>query len=96
MDNTIRTSLFLFDTEEQRRRVVLSLITSKDVFAFSHQLRSHCDELASGYLEPVGDLYGRFRAESLRDADCLEIALDIWCEAHGISRDKALKQRAAA
>ena len=96
MDNTTRTSLFLFDTEEQRRRVVLFLITSKDVFAFSYQLRSYCEELASGYLEPVGDLSRCFRAESFRDADYLEIALDIWCEAHGISRDKALNQRAAA
>ena len=96
MDNTTRTSLFLFDTEEQRRRVVLFLITSKDVFAFSHQLRSYCEKLASDYLESVGDLSGHLRAESFRDADYLEIALDIWCEAHGISRDKALSQRAAA
>ena len=96
MDNTTRTSLFLFDTEEQRRRVVLLLITSKDVFAFSHQLRSYCEELASDCLESVGDLSGRLRAESFRNADYLEIALDIWCQAHGISRDKALSRSVAA
>ena len=96
MDNTTRTFLFLFDTEERRRRVVLFLITSRDVFAFSQQLRSYCDELILDYLEPVGELSRRSLAGSFHDADYLEIALDIWCEAHGISRDKALSQRAAA